>query len=324
MLNNSTEIELAHKLIKESKNIYISSHVQPDGDNIGSILALALALKKIRDNVYILKSDEIPSDYLFLPEIDMIKEYEEISGNIDLFIALDCGDIERLGKNKELALSAKNILNIDHHKSNTNFGDINIVSPYASATAEMIFTLIKELGIEIDKDIATCIYTGISTDTGSFIYSNTSSKTHEVVADLLKVGIDKEDININLYQNKSLQKTKLFVNSLNNLETYLENKIAIVKVTQSMLLENQAKMEDTEGIVSFIRDIENVEVACLLKEYALNEIKVSIRSKRYIDVSCICDKFNGGGHIRAAGCTIHESIDKAKELILKEIMEAFR
>ena len=297
--------------------------MQPDGDNIGSTLALGMAIKKLKGKVNIIKVDDIPSDYHFLPNLDIIKEYD-VDQDIDLFIALDSSDIDRLGLGEKFALKADKIINIDHHITNDNFGDINIVSASSGATGEIVYEFIKKMGVKIDKDIATCLYTAISTDTGSFIYSNTSYKTHLIVAELLKIGIDNNHINVNLYQSRSMERTKLFIDSLNRLEFFLDGKMGIITVTQEMLRDNNAKLEDTEGIVSFIRDIDSVEVACLLKEIDKNEIKVSIRSKKEIDVSKICNKFDGGGHVRAAGCTIYSEIDTAKELILEEIKMTFR
>lgn len=324
-MNNSLEIlmEEAIKIIKKSNNIYIASHVQPDGDNIGSILALGMAIKKLKGKVNIIKVDDIPSDYSFLPSLDLIRDHN-IKENIDLFIALDSSDMDRLGIGKQFALKADKIINIDHHITNDNFGDINIISTSSGATGEIVYEFIKKMDIEIDKDIATCLYAAISTDTGSFMYSNTSYKTHLIVADLLRLGIDNNYINVKLYQNKSRERTRLFIDSLNKLEYFLDGKIGIIAVTQEMLKNNNAKLEDTEGIVSFIRDIGSIEVACLLKEIDNNEVKVSIRSKNEIDVSKICNKFDGGGHIRAAGCTIYDKIHIVKKLILEEIKMAFR
>ena len=325
-MNNSlkSSIEEAIKLIEKSEhNIYICSHIQPDGDNIGSTLALGMAIKKMSKNVKLLKVDDIPSDYKFLPNVDLIKKYE-MEENIDLFIALDSSDMERLGVGKEFAKNANNIINIDHHITNTKFGDINIVSSSSAATGELVYEFIKQMGVDIDKNIATCLYTAISTDTGSFIYSNTTYMTHLIIAELLKTGIDINNININLYQKRSMERTRLFINVLNDIEIFLNGKIGIVTVTQDMLKSSNAKLEDTEGIISFVRDIDSVEVACLLKEVNKNEIKVSLRSKEKIDVSKISSKFNGGGHIRAAGCTLFTEMDNAKELILKEIEMAFR
>jgi len=323
MINNiESQVDLGVKKILQSKNIYIASHIQPDGDNLGSILALGMALKKIKEEVFVLKSDSIPSDFLFLPMVEIIQDYE-YNDEIDLFISLDASDEERLGKNKDLIFKAKTVINVDHHISNNNFGHINIVDNNASATGELVYKLINRLNISIDKDIATCIYTAISSDTGSFMYDNTSAETHEITAELIRVGIDKSNININLYQNRSIERTLLFINALKTLNFYCENKVAIIKVTQDMVEKSNAKMDDTEGIVSFIREIASVEVAVLLKEFSEEEIKISMRSKRYIDVAKICNNFGGGGHIRAAGCTINAPINSTEELILNEIKKLF-
>ncbi|HAE91260.1 MAG TPA: bifunctional oligoribonuclease/PAP phosphatase NrnA, partial [Tissierella sp.] len=193
MNNIESSFDIAIEKIKESERIYIVSHVQPDGDNIGSILALWMAIKKIKDKVFILKTDDIPSDFLFLPNVNEIKEFND-KGKIDMFIALDTSDENRLGKNKELLNKAKTIINIDHHISNTNFGHINIVDSNAAATGELVYNLIKKMNIPMDKDIASCIYTAISSDTGSFMYDNTSAQTHRIIAELIDIGIDKSNI----------------------------------------------------------------------------------------------------------------------------------
>ncbi len=323
MKNNIESLfDFAIEKIKASENIYIASHVQPDGDNIGSILALGMALKKIKEKVFILKSDDIPSDFLFLPNINIIHDYDH-DENIDLLITLDTSDENRLGKNKVLLEKAKTVINIDHHISNNNFGHINIVDSYAAATGELVYKLLDRLKISIDKEIASCLYTAISSDTGSFMYDNTTAETHEIAAKLIEFGIDKSNININLYQNRSIERTMLFIKALESLNLYFENKVAIVKVTQSMVEESNAKMEDTEGIVSFLREMAPVEVATILKEFDKEEIKVSMRSKRYVDVSSICADFGGGGHTRAAGCTINSSIGIAEELLLNELKKVF-
>ncbi len=312
------QIDLAIEKILNSEDIYIASHVQPDGDNLGSILALGIALKSINKKVYILKTDKIPSDYLFLPLVESIQTFSEME-KIDLFISLDVSDKNRLGKNAYLIDKAITSINIDHHISNNNFCDINIVDSGASATGELVYRIIKKMNIVIDKNIATCIYTAISSDTGSFMYDNTSYKTHEIISELIKIGIDKSNININLYQNRSIERTMLFINAIGTIEFYFDNKVALVKVTQKMLEDSAANMDDTEGIVSFIREIASVEVAILIKEFNDKEMKVSMRSKRTVDVATICANLGGGGHVRAAGVTIYSSIEHAKELILNEV-----
>lgn len=322
MKNKSIEsMEEAIDLIKKSNRIAIASHVNPDGDNLGSSIALTLALKKIKKNVTLLKSDIIPKDFEFLPGIDLIETKDDNLINTDLFIALDCGDPERLGDNKKIFEQTKKTINIDHHVSNTNFAHINVVDSTSAATGELIYNLIKQMNIEIDKDIATNLYTAISTDTGSFKYDSVSPDTHRIAADLLERGIDKNIINIKLYENMSFTRMKLFIKSLATLETFNDGKIAVVEVTQEMLKETEASLEDTEGIISFIRKIATVETACILKEIEKNNIKISMRTKEYMDASQICSNFEGGGHKRAAGCTINDSIENAKEIIVKSIQE---
>ncbi len=324
-MNNNLDLlmDQAADLINKYDNIYICSHVQPDGDNIGSTLALYMAICKIKDKVNVIKVDEIPSDFLFLPNSQVFQEYST-EMPVDLFIALDSSDIERLGPGKSLLKKAKKIINIDHHVTNDNFGDVNIVLPSASATGEIVYSFIKHMNIEIDKDIATCLYTAISTDTGRFMYSNTTYETHLIASDLLNTGLDLNLVNIHLYQNRSIERTRLFLEALYNMELYLDDQIGIATVTQEMLSKHNAKLEDTDGIVSFIRDTDTIEVACLLKEISEKEIKVSLRSKKSVDVSTIALKFGGGGHIRAAGCTIYDAIDNVKNIVLEEIQKSFR
>nr|WP_300004563.1 bifunctional oligoribonuclease/PAP phosphatase NrnA [Tissierella sp.] len=318
------EIEKAIELIKKSKTILIASHINPDGDNIGSSLALALALKSKEHNIWVLKSDIVPEKFSFLPGIELIEEYDPKNGEIDLFIALDCGDEDRLGDNKSLLEVAKNTINIDHHISNTNFADVNIVDDKAAATGELVYYFIKQMNLEISKDVATNLYTAISTDTGSFKFESVTGDTHRIIADLLDYNIDKNHINLNLYENMSFTQMKLFIKSLATLETFNGAEIGFIKVTQEMLKETGATFEDAEGIISFVRKIATVEAACILKELDKANIKVSLRTKTNLDASKICKAFNGGGHKRAAGCTIYKTIDEAQELVLKEIQKELK
>ena len=168
---------------------------------------------------------------------------------------------------------AKAVINIDHHITNENFGDVNIVLPSSGSTCEIVYKLIKYMGIEMDKDIATCLYTGINTDTGRFMYSNTTYETHIIAAELIKTGIDTSDINISIYQNRTIERTRLLLESLNQLELYEDGKIGLVVVTQDMLEKTGAGMEDTEGIISFVMDINTIEAACLLKKFQIKRLK---------------------------------------------------
>lgn len=319
---NKYKITIAQisKVLERSKNIYLASHINPDGDSIGSIMALGLALEQLDKNIKFIKTDTIPNTFNFLPDIDRLQKFDNVEADI-LFI-LDCGSKDRIGEYKKFIDKSKLVINIDHHLDNNNFGDINLVDAQSSSTGEIVFNVIEGLALNINKDIASYLYTAISMDTGRFMYDKVDHSTHEIVSKLIRQGIDKDEININLYQKRSMPATKLFIEGLSSLKTYSEDKIATVKITQDSIKMTNADIDETDGIISFIRDIDTVEVACLLKEINDKEVKLSLRSKRTIDVSSICNVFNGGGHKKAAGCTIYEDIELAEELIVKEIEKA--
>lgn len=318
MKRNDDEIKKLKQKLDEAEHICLVSHIHPDGDSIGSLLGLGLALRSLNKKVTMFKTDDIPYKYRFLPQINILKSCVE-NEKFDLLIILDCSDIDRLGSFKHVIDKAKCIVNIDHHISNTNYGDINIINHEAAATGELVYNILNCLNINIDKAIATCLYVAIATDTGSFRYDNTRSETHYIVFKLLEKQIDLKKITLEVFQNKTLASAKLFIESLNTLELYYDNKLAIVQVTQQMLKKNNAEFNDIDGIVEYIRDIDTVEVACILKEIEKDEIKIGLRSKTYVDVAKVANVFQGGGHVRASGCTIYKDIVKAKELIVREI-----
>lgn len=321
--NSSTFFSLIEK-IKSSKKICIASHINPDGDSIGSSLAMGLALKKLKSyNIKIAYIDSIPEQFKFLPGLELLQKID-INEKFDLLMVLDCGDLDRLGAYKFLVEKADYIVNIDHHISNSKFGKINVVEETASATGELIYNILEAMNVEIDKEIATCLYVAISTDTGSFKYDNTTPTTHKIAAKLLEKDIDLKKVTTEVYQSRSLKKTKLFIKSISTMELYCDNKVAIAEVTQEMLKKIDATLEDIDGIIEFIRDIDTVEVACILKEIGEKEIRVGLRSKKYVDVAKIAQKFNGGGHIRASGCTINDSLNNTKHNLLNEIKKNIR
>ncbi|MBC7087319.1 MAG: bifunctional oligoribonuclease/PAP phosphatase NrnA [Tissierellales bacterium] len=318
-MNSIIKQELSN-IIDKSDKIGVVSHLNPDGDNIGSILALGSSMEKLGKKVTILKSDFVPNDLLFLPNIEKIISVSD-DLNFDVLFVLDSSDAERLGDNKRFIEKAKYIINIDHHISNNNFGHLNIVEPKASSTCEIIYNIISELNLPIDSNIATCIYTGISTDTGRFMYENVNENTHLIVSNLLALGTDIYYVNKKLYQSRSLSKTKLFIEVISSSKLFFDNKVSVAKVTLENLNRANARPEDSDGIVEFLRDTETVEVSVLLKEIETNLTRVSIRTKEYVDANEICNKFNGGGHLRAAGCTIQRNIDETEKLLIESIKQ---
>ena len=305
--------------INDSNNIAIMSHIMPDGDNVGSSLALYNALKKYGKDVRFILDDDIPKVYKFLKHSDKVErpgQYE----SFDVVIALDCGDAGRLGKSS-LYIEDNFVINIDHHISNDEFGNINMVDSNAAATGEIIYQIIKMLGIEIDKEISECLYTAIVTDTGQFQYSNTTFITHQIAGELINNGVNVSLMFERIYQNSSKEKVMLMKTALDTLEFYHNDNISCVSLTLEQMKDINAKEDDSEGIINLARDIECVEAAIFLKELEPGKIKVGLRSRKVVDVAAVALQFGGGGHVRAAGCTLYGTVAEVKEKILDAVIE---
>lgn len=315
---NSTLEQISSKL-KEAETILLYPHVLMDGDTLGSSIALCIALRKLGKKAFILIEDEIPSYLLF-----MEKDYCTFDHNIldkpDISVSVDCSDIERFVMRKEKFLSGKLSICIDHHKTNNFFADMNYIDPHAGATGEIVYDLVKIMGIDPDVEMAEAIYTAITTDTGNFQYTNTTKITHLITAELFDIGINLEKISVEVYQNIRHEKLKLLNEVISTIEMLEGGKADIAYVTQEMLEKTGALMEETEGIIETLRNISGVEISAFLKETKPGEVKVGLRSKTYADVSAIAQSFGGGGHIKAAGCTLYGSLQEAKEKISQAII----
>jgi len=316
--------------IKASKDIIILPHISADGDALGSSLALALAIKKTNRDVRVYLEEEIPQIYTFLPGKELALEYSTINTSdsdiphVETVIALDTGDLERLGKRAEILNNARIKINIDHHPTNTYFAEINHVIPKASATCEIVYELIKGLEIELNNDIALCLYTGILTDTGGFKYSNTTSLTHLVVSELVNYEIDIPAVTYRIFDAISEGKLKLIGKAIDSIELFENGKLALITVTKKMIEESGALEEESEGVINYARNIIGVEVAALFKEKSELETKVSLRSKSYANVAEVAFRHKGGGHKNAAGCTINANPDEAKKIIFNDLVLAVK
>lgn len=302
--------------IKNAESIIILTHEHPDGDAIGSSLALYSALKKLGKTADVVIS-EYNRVFDFLPNIDVLKKEPSLE-KYDLAIALDSGDIKRLNGFSGSFENAKSKISIDHHGINTMFADLNFVNPMAPACAQILITVIEALGVEIDKEIGTCLLTGIITDTGGFKYPATSAETFEFTAELLNLGINVSEIYKRVLQTVSKNSFNLRKIAINRLELLENEKIAFTYITKKDMEEINAEEGDHEGIVEIGRDIEGVEISIFLKEVEENNYKISLRSNTYVNVADICLMFNGGGHIRAAGGSINGTIEQAKEKLISE------
>ena len=314
------------KFILESKKIGITYHVSPDGDAVGSVLALFNALKSLNKDCYIISKDTLSENLKFLKGSDEITG--EITGPVDetdIVVVLDCGNLERVSAN--LKEFTGTIVNIDHHLSNDKYGDINYIDSNAAATAEIVFELLNLMGISfvkediVIKDIGTCMYTSIVTDTGAYRHSNVTERTHKISAVLKKIGVDNTFIYQSLFDNKDFSRIKLIGKALSSMQLILNGKVALLEIDKNFTSDLGIDVGDTSDIISYGLQIKGVEVTLLLKEVE-DGVKASLRAKSYVDVRKIAEVFGGGGHIRASGIKIKNmSMEEAKYEILNEIQK---
>ncbi|AND85032.1 bifunctional oligoribonuclease/PAP phosphatase NrnA [Clostridium tyrobutyricum] len=309
--------------IKKSNKFAITFHKSPDGDSIGSALALFQGLKSIGKQITLLSMEKVPEDFKFLPYSDIIDPDKfEVESDVDCVIVLDCGDKKRINANLDFDSKSYTIVNIDHHLTNEQYGDLNYVDTKAAAVSEIMYDILKKIDINIDKDMAICMYTSLITDTGSFRYSSTTEKTHNIAGNLINTGFDFSKIHRMLFENKKFEKVKLSGKAIESMKI-IDESICVIYVTKAMIDEvvKDGMDIDTHDIVNIGLQIGKVEVALLLKE-SEEGIKASLRSKEIVDVRKIAEKFNGGGHMRAAGLEIHgKDINEAGNLIIKEIQK---
>lgn len=303
--------------IKKAESILVLTHESPDGDAIGSSLAVNLALKQLGK-----KSDliirEFPRLFKFLPGSKDVKEETEVE-NYDLIIALDCADLKRL-VGKEYFEKAKKTIVIDHHGSNTMYGDINFVNPVAPACCEILAGMLEYFDISINIEIGTCILAGIITDTGGFKYSGVTAETFEFTAELLRKGINVSEIYNKVLETRTRGNFELLRRSMERLELLENGKVAFTYIMKKDEEEVNAEPGDQEGIVENGRTIEGVKVSILIRQKNHeNAYKISMRSNGNINVSDICYRFGGGGHPNAAGALMQGNIEEIKEKLLKEV-----
>jgi len=302
-------------LLREKDKFFIATHINPEGDAIGSSLALSMALESMGKNTIVYDRDIIPEFYRFLPGHEKIINSiaSLVTGHWSL-ILLDCNTPERAGIDN---LIFKHSIVIDHHETGTDFGDLRWVEPKAAATGIMIFYLIKGLGAEITREMAINLYSAITVDTGTFRYDNTTAEVLKVSAELVEAGANPAHISNSLYEGWTEKRFALLVMCLNTLE--IRDNVAITVVTKEMYEKTGAGPDDTENFSSFPRMIKSINVSAFFREIEDNYYKVSLRSKGNINVARIAALFEGGGHKNAAGYKIKAALESAKESLLKAI-----
>ena len=310
------------KEIKKAEKIVILTHESPDGDAIGSSLAMKLMLKEIGK-----ESDVIMPEYSrlfnFLPSAKDIKISSEIL-NYDLAISVDCATLKRLSERKYFENAKKTIV-IDHHGSNEMYGDLNYVNPVSPACCEILAGIFEYFELEMTKDIGICLMTGIITDTGGFQYSGVNSETFEFASELLRKGVDISDIYKRTLRTKTKANFELTKRVIDRMEILEDGKVTFTYINSADEIEVGAEPGDHEGLVEIGRDIEGVEVSIFIRQRdEENAYKISLRSSEYVNVSDICLLFGGGGHPRAAGALVQGDVQQVKEKVLKEVKKALK
>ncbi len=310
------------KTIHDRDDFLITTHINPDGDCVTSVLSIAYILKVLGKRYEILMADPIPEKFQFLSDVDSILHLEvsKLSFEPKTAIALDASTAERFGNVKPFVEECEMIINIDHHPSNSFFGDIDLVDPEESSTVEIVYHLIKYMDIEITDELATLIYTGIMCDTGRFLFPNTTHRSMKICAEMIQCGASPEIIGDYLYFQKSFDTMKALGEALSTLELYQDGKVACVELDCRCYEREQSL--DTEGFVDYLMMINGTEVEFLMLQKEPGKIKVSLRSQKYVNVNDVASVFGGGGHARAAGCTIEGTFAEAKSQILKAIEES--
>lgn len=321
MTKKSNSLKAFCRALKKHNRYLITCHVSPEGDAAGSALAMQSLLKKMGKKATVVCEDVFPERLAFLPH----KAWRTFdgskfkAGDFDALVVTDCPNMERIGKIESLITSRTVIFNIDHHVSNIYFGHYNYVCPKAAASGEVVYELFNYLKTPISKQDAILMYAALSTDTGSFKYGNTTINCHHMAADLIRKGVPIEKVNEELYATYSLQKIRLFGELFSKVKIAHQGTIAWAALRRADLEKAGATYEDTDGLIEFLKFIRTVKIAFFISEKSGNEIKVSLRSRGNYDVNRVAKAFRGGGHRKAAGCTLAGTLESAEERILSEV-----
>ena len=313
------------KALLEAKRIAIISHKNPDGDTLGSQLALGGALKELGKDVVLYNKDKVASKFNFIAGADQVAQYHDGMELPETVVFVDCAEPQLAGFTVEDdVLMGKTIINIDHHASNKHYGKWNYVISTAGANCQNIYHVIGAIGGTITKEIATALYTGLSTDTGNFMFDNVSSETLRIAADLKDIGANTDAVRLKLYESSSKKKIEMLKYILNNLHISADGQYAWSSISHQMIEELQPESTDIDGLINNIKDIEGVEIAILFRGVEANRTKASLRSKVWADVNQIAGMFGGGGHVRASGVSINGDVEYAAALMEPAVLDIIR
>ena len=316
---DATHLQRIVDAIRPRQRFALSSHSRPDGDSIGSQLAMAYALRAMGKHVTMINKDPAPGPIMAFPGVNDIVIANEVAGEFDAAIIMECSDLARTGVS---GFDRSFVINIDHHPGNTGFGAINWFDPSAAACGEMVFELVAALGVPISVEIATHVYLAILTDTGSFHYSGISPRTFEICKATLEAGVDPVQVARMVYDSNHMGRLKLFGSVLSAMQIDSTGRIAIVYVDHAMARAAGGSYEDTEGLVNLPLTVKEIEAVIFFKQEKDNEYRVSLRSKGGIDIGGVAKTFGGGGHKNAAGCTVRGAIDDLQREMVHKVERA--
>ena len=308
------------------RRFLIACHVDPDPDCVGAMLALDWLLERMGKVALPLSHDPMLPQWRFLPRIERVRSAGEYTGESDdawdALIVVDC-EVERTGDAARWAGRVECVINIDHHVTNPGTGSVNLVLPEAAAAGEIVYALLQAAGVEPDRDAATLLYAAIMADTGSFRYSNTTAGVLAVASRLVEAGASPAEIAREIYDTRSWSYVRLLGRALGTLERSPGGRVAWISLTNRMLAEEGARRDETEGLIQFPRMIDGVEVAMIFRELeGGDQVRVGFRSREAVDVSALAREFGGGGHARAAGCTVRGTLDEVRQRVVRRALEA--
>ena len=300
----------------------VSTHVSPEGDALGSALALAHALRGMGKEALVVNRDPIPRLLDFLPSDGLFRQVSRVDGDYDLLVVVDCGDLERTGLFDTQRPPL--LINIDHHVTNRQFGQINWVEPEASATAQMIAGLLAAMRAPMTMEIALCLYTALMTETGSFKYSNTTPRVFRLAAELAERGVQPAWVASQIYERNTLSRLKLLGALLERLEMNSDRTVAWVTIPAELFARTGTTAEDAEDFVNYPRSLAQTQVAVLIRDAEPGRVKVSFRASGDVDVAAVAAQFGGGGHRKAAGCTVAGTIETVRPQVIAAAERAVR
>lgn len=310
------------RTLKAAQNVLVATHVHPDGDALGSQIAMGNILRSLGKNVFLYGEDQVSHLYRFLPGSGEIESLLPALHGFDCAIALDCGDSHRLGEVMDALLTVHPFLVVDHHAGHQEFGDLRWIAPDRASTGEMVYDLAEALGAEVSFETAYCLYAAIVSDTGSFKYSSTTADTFRIAGELLRKGVKPAEVCGKLFDNFTVKRLNLMRLVLDSLQLYADDRLAIITAPREVFVKTGTTQADAETFINYPRSLDTVKVAAFLKETEKGLVSVSLRSKGTdYDVAQVAAAFGGGGHRNAAGCKLPDtSIGEVQEKLLAKLL----